>query len=463
MVNGRNSPGIDATIAHFLKSFHKPARLLVAVSGGGDSVGLLLALDEALKTGRFSGFSLLACTVDHALRANSADEADWVAALCARRGISHLSRRWDGPKPAAGIQAQARNERYALLSEVARDRHADAILTAHNRDDQFETIAMRKERRSEGAGLAGIAPATLVFGSTWVLRPFLDVPRADIRAYLQAIGQDWLEDPSNRNRTFERVRVRLDGRDGSDAVMSAATEMAADVARASELRMQASRQGAAFLSGQVRVYEAALARLPASAVPTLLGGQPEWRALLALVAVLGGREHHLDKHAAERLRLFLESTRLSRMTAGRVVFDRRREGLFLYREHRGVAPVTIAPLDWAIWDGRWRVYNRSSSDLTVQAAAEVQGCSIAAGDVPSGVARRAARSRPLVLAGDARAEADLFSLEPVLSPYDRYLPVFDLRLAQALAALFARAPYPALPVRLGCDDSRRGDIRPDGA
>lgn len=463
-MNGRKSPGIDETIAQFLKSFHKPARLLVAVSGGGDSVGLLLALDEALKTGRFSGFSLLACTIDHALRATSADEARWVAALCARRGISHVSRRWDGPKPAAGIQARARDARYALLSEAARDNDADAILTAHNLDDQLETIAMRKARRSEGVGLAGIAPATLVFGSTWVLRPLLDVPRAAIRAYLQAIGQDWIEDPSNLNRTFERVRVRLDGRDGgSDAVMSAKAAEAGDPARASELRMQASQRGAAFLSGQVRVFDAAFARLPASAVPALVGGQPEWRALLALVAVLGGRKHHLEKDAAERLRVFLESTRLSRMTAGRVVFDRRREGLFLYREHRGIAPVTVAPHDRSIWDGRWRVHNRSSGELTVQAAVDAQNYSTATNDIPSGVVRRAARSRPLVLAGDERAGAELFSFEPVFSPYDRYLPVFDLPLAQAIAALFARAPYPVQPMLFGCDDSRRGESRPGGA
>lgn len=463
-MNGRKSPGIDETIAQFLKSFHKPARLLVAVSGGGDSVGLLLALDDGLKTGRFGGFSLLACTIDHALRANSADEARWVAALCARRGISHVSRRWDGPKPAAGIQAAARDARHALLSEVARDNDADAILTAHSRDDQLETIAMRKARRSEGAGLAGIASATLVFGSTWVLRPFLDVPRADIRAYLQAIGQDWIEDPSNLNRTFERVRVRLDGMDGgAGAAMSTDALEAGDPARASELRMQTSHQGAAFLSGQVRVFDAAFARLPASAVPALLGGQPEWRALLALVAVLGGREHQLETDASERLRVFLGSARLSRMTAGRVVFDRRREGLFLYREHREIAPVTVAPHDRSIWDSRWRVHNRSSGELTVRAAADVLEHSIAADDVPSGVVRRVARSRPLVLVGDERAGPDRFAIEPIFSPYDRYLPVFELPLAQAIAALFARAPYPAPPIRIGCDDSRRGEIRPDGA
>ncbi|HUH48710.1 MAG TPA: hypothetical protein VLZ56_02525, partial [Mycoplana sp.] len=82
---------------------------------------------------------------------------------------------------------------------------------------------------------------------------------------------------------------------------------------------------------------------------------------------------------------------------------------------------------------------------------------------PSGAAMRVAHSRPFVLSGNERAGADLFSLEPVLSPYDRYLPVFDLPLAQAIAALFAAPPYPAPPIRLGCDVSRRGEIRPDGA
>lgn len=458
-MNGPIRQGIDETVAHFLKSFHKPARLLVAVSGGGDSVGLLLALDDALKTGRFSRFSLIACTVDHALRAGSADEVRWVAALCARRGIPHVERRWDGPKPVGGIQARAREARHALLAEAARSLDADAIVTAHNLDDQRETIAMRKARRSEGAGLAGIAPATLILGTVWVLRPLLSLPRADIRAYLEGIGQDWLEDPSNVNRSFERVRVRLDG--GSETAARGAPVDAIVPGPAAEMRALAARQGGAFLARDVRMFGSAIAWLLPSAMTAAMEDDANWRALMVLVAVLGGRKHQLEAEAAQRLKAFVESGRLSRMTAGRVVFDRRREGLLLYRECRGIASVTIAPFKQAIWDDRWTVQNRSSAELTVQSATDATDD--VEPDVPSGVAKRAARGRPRVTIGKALAAEHMFSLQPMLSSYDRYLPVFDLPLAQALARLFGRVPYPAPPNRLGCDLWRHGEINPDGS
>lgn len=212
----RTNPGpVEGAVTRFLNSFHKPTRLLVAVSGGGDSIGLLIALDEALKSGRLSGFSLFACTIDHGLRADSADEARWVGALCAGRGISHLTRSWSGPRPQRGLQAAAREARYALLVEAACDVGAAAIVTAHNSDDQRETVAMRGSRRNDGAGLAGMAPATLVQNAVWLLRPLLGVPREDIRAFLRCRGQGWLDDPSNVNRAFERVRVRLDARSGA--------------------------------------------------------------------------------------------------------------------------------------------------------------------------------------------------------------------------------------------------------
>ncbi|MBD9373415.1 tRNA lysidine(34) synthetase TilS [Rhizobium sp. ARZ01] len=434
---------MDETVAHFLKSFQKPARLLVAVSGGGDSVGLLLALDDALKTGGFSGFSLIACTVDHALRAGSADEALWVAALCARRGILHVVRRWDGPKPEAGIQARAREARHALLAEAARSHDADAIVTAHNLDDQRETIAMRKARRSDGVGLAGIAPATLLFGTHWVLRPLLGTSRANIRGYLKGIGQDWLEDPSNVNRNFERVRIRVEGA-SEPTLRGEAAEGAGQAA--AEVRARMAREGAAFLSREFRAVGADLAWLPVRAIMSAMDDEAHWRALLAVIAVLGGRAHLLEADAGDRLKVFLASGRLSRMTAGRVVFDRRREGLYLYREHRGIAPATVAPFDQTVWDGRWRVQNLSGTELLVRSAMDEAALGSGEGDVPMGVVRRAARSSPLVLAGDTQAGDEHFALEPVLAPYDRYLPVFDLPLAQAIAGLFGRAPYPAPPI-----------------
>lgn len=417
--------GIGDAIAHFLNSFSKPAKLLVAVSGGGDSVGLLVALDAALQSGRYPGITVAACTVDHALRDASAQEARWVADLCARRGIAHVTRRFAGEKPARGIQAAARVARHALLADAARAIGADAILTAHNRDDRRETVAMRAARSSEGAGLAGIAPATLLFRSIWLLRPLLDVSREEIRAFLHGLGQPWLEDPSNENRAFERVRIRKEGADDR------LDERAHSAASA---RMRHAGEGAAYLARHMQVFDASVAKLPSASIAAL-EGQANWQALLTVVAVLGGREHRLERDAADRLAAFLHGGALTRMTAGRVAFDRRREGLFLYREMRGIEALEIAADSEAVWDGRWRIGNHGRTALFVDADG---GTATDRWDgVPSGVFARAARARPRLRSSSGEPFTSGFSAEAVLAPFDHHLPLFDLPLANAIARLFA--------------------------
>lgn len=431
-----NDQGIDDAIARFLSSFSKPARLLVAVSGGGDSVGLLMALDAALQCGRHPGFTIAACTIDHALRDASVAEARWVAELCARRGIVHVTRCWSGEKPARGIQAAARSARHTLLFEAARAVGADAIVTAHNRDDRRETVAMRMARSTEGAGLAGIAPATLLFGSVWVLRPLLGVSREEIRAYLLGIGQPWLEDPSNENRAFERVRIRKEGADGllDERAQSAAAA-----------RMRHAREGAAYLARHMQVFDASVACLPSASLAAL-EGQAAWLAFLSVVAVLGGREHRLEKDAADRLAAFVHGGKLTRITAGRVAFDRRREGLFLYREMRGTEALEIAADSEAVWDGRWRIGNHGRTALFVDAG---RGAATYCWDgVPAGVVARAARARPRLRAGSGEPAPSGFSAVPVLSPFDRYLPLFDLPLADAIARLFALPPFSKPPAAM---------------
>ena len=129
-------------ILQFLTSLQSPARILVAISGGSDSTGLLLLLDKAVKAAPHLKISLCAATVDHALRAGSADEAREVAALCASLGIPHTVMIWRGDKPKTGIMAAAREARYGLLATAATHFKADFIVTGHTFDDQRETLQM---------------------------------------------------------------------------------------------------------------------------------------------------------------------------------------------------------------------------------------------------------------------------------------------------------------------------------
>lgn len=432
----------------FLSSFKTPGMILAAVSGGSDSKGLLLALHEAITLGGFSAFSLSACTVDHALRPESAEEARTVAAFCAEKGISHTIRQWQGDKPATGIQAAARTARYGLLADAAQDAAAVCIVTAHTADDQIETIAMRQGRSEPDApGLAGMAAGVLVGGRAWVWRPFLHLRRADIRAFLTARGEGWFDDPSNSNRHFERVRVRqaLNGEGPSSA----------DILAAGRARLGSSERAARLIDLHVQGFEGLVARVD-PAFSTGMADPDCARAVLSIASVVGGRPYLPGRETAGRLTGFLRGASGGRMTAGRVVFDLRNSGLYLYREARGLPEIELRPGQHTLWDGRFLVSNDGSDRFAVHAGGETaEFCArlIAAG-LPEPVAKRAVKSA-IGFSATAMASSSpdaVVSLTPTpcvqthIGLYDTFLPCFDLMMANSIATLFGRDNYPAPPV-----------------
>lgn len=179
-------------------------RLGLAISGGPDSVALLLLAAEA-RPGMVE-----AATVDHALRPESRAEAEQVAALCERLGIPHaiLTATWE-EKPETAIQERARAMRYKLLGGWARERGLAALLTGHHLDDQAETFLMRLARGAGVKGLAAMRRATpAANGSLVLMRPLLGWRHADLEAVCAAADTKPAKDPSNEDDQFERVRIR---------------------------------------------------------------------------------------------------------------------------------------------------------------------------------------------------------------------------------------------------------------
>ncbi len=181
---------------------HDPgARVLLAVSGGPDSMAMLTLAHAAFPD------QIAAASVDHRLRREAAAEAAMVADHCARIGVPHATLVPDVPITGASIQAAARHARYRLLAAHARAIGAEALATAHHVDDQAETFLMRAARGSGIAGLAGVRSRATIEGMV-VVRPVLEWRRAELRAIVRRADIPFVDDPSNQDPAHDRTRFR---------------------------------------------------------------------------------------------------------------------------------------------------------------------------------------------------------------------------------------------------------------
>ena len=188
--------------------FAPGARIGVAVSGGSDSMALLLLL-HALASA--AGWQLTVLHYDHAWRPDSATDARFVAAVARRLGWPLRRARARAPLPQADREQQARRARYAFFQRAAAASGLACVATAHTADDQAETVLLRLLRGTGPAGLAGILPRrSLASGAaTLLVRPLLWARRDELRAWLLRHRQDWREDRTNQDLHPRRNRLRL--------------------------------------------------------------------------------------------------------------------------------------------------------------------------------------------------------------------------------------------------------------
>lgn len=416
--------------------------IIAAVSGGGDSLALLLLLNDALKQ-KPRGPALQAVTIDHGLRVESAQEAQTVGRLCAAHGVSHRTLVWEGAKPTTGISEAAREARLQLLAQAAAEAGTDLVLTGHTADDQAETLAMRK-KRAGGRGLAGIAGATLYEGRVWFVRPLLKTRRAALREFLRHRNVTWIDDPTNRDLRFERARTRRVLRESDIA------RLFEEAQHASRIRQHNGEAAAALVSSHADLPAPGLIRIdPVFAK----AGATALYTFRILLAVAGGTPHlpAEDRAAGILLRAIQGDARAS---LSRDIIVHRREYIYLYREPRNLPSATLA--DGIIWDGRYRVHWRGNrQNLTIAPFgikhAAAMDVDIAGFDPPADLARSALAAQPAVWSGEeclgpASENADL-SVVPLVGPWARLLPCFDLAPARAVSGLLRGEAIPDSPWR----------------
>jgi tRNA(Ile)-lysidine synthase len=322
-------------------------RVAVAVSGGSDSMALLrLVADWRGK--QSAPREVVALTVDHGLRVESKSEALQVTRWCAPLGVPHHVLNWQGEKPETGVQAKARVARYDLMTDWCRENDFPALMTAHTADDQAETVTMRQERTDSDRSLAGIWPENEWRGVK-LIRPLLDERRESLRSYLRGLRQEWLDDPSNENEVFERVRVRkaMDERDVGGLAAVALDAQARVLVQDGLVK--------AWLGLHLQVDEFAVVRLPRG---SFLRENPDVQTdILSWVIAAAGGGDRPERSAVAAVRDWIIQGHESRRSVGGAIVSARRMAIEVMREPGRLRdrPVAVPESGRVLFDGRFEV------------------------------------------------------------------------------------------------------------
>jgi tRNA(Ile)-lysidine synthase len=353
---------IEKTFITALKSFNIAEKqpLAVACSGGADSMALTLLAQHWAKA---NGTTITAITVDHGLRAQSASEAKQVAVWLKKAGIPHVILKWIGKKPARNIQESARNARYHLLSDYCKQHGIAHLLVAHHREDQAETFLLRLARGSGVDGLAAMNRVTTMHGITLV-RPLLDVSKQELISYLKTRKQAYVNDPSNHDTQYDRVKIRklLPTLAAAGLTPERLAKTATIMARA---RAHLEEETGKFLSRHCKIFAEGYAHL-SSIHPS---EEIALRALATLIMLIGGHEVRTRLSDLERLHSTLQKKDFKGATLGGCIFSRHKNHMLICREPSAVAkPVKLHVGTSVMWDNRFEVsLHTSDSPLFVGA------------------------------------------------------------------------------------------------
>ncbi|WP_284163593.1 tRNA lysidine(34) synthetase TilS [Frigidibacter sp. SD6-1] len=352
----------QADLATLVRTFFTPsppARLGVAVSGGGDSVALLHLLNDWR---RECGPDLTVITVDHGLRPEAAAEAAGVAAAARALGLPHRTLRWEGGPEGGNLSDRARRARYGLIAEWAKEEGIGTVALGHTADDQAETVLMRLARGSGVDGLSGMADSRDHLGRRWV-RPLLTARRAALRAFLAARGVSWIEDPTNEDASYDRVKARAAL--GALAPLGLSVEGLVDTAERMAMARAALAEAAAALARQAARVEAGDVILARDE----MGGAAEelrYRLFAQALMLVSGTDYRPRFDALKAV--LAKALSGTRATLSGCIILPRKGTLHITREPAAVLGVTAQI--GRVWDGRWRVTGPAEPGQEVRALGE---------------------------------------------------------------------------------------------
>lgn len=329
--------------------------LAVGVSGGSDSVALLVLLDDWRRRQGWNG-DLVALTVDHGLRPESAGEAAYVSEICQKAQIPHDTLVWPGPKPTSNIQSEARDARMQLMADRMRGLGMVTLVLGHHQDDQVETFY---DRLTRGSGVYGLGAMSSdheheVLGIR-ILRPLLSTQKVRLTATLVERGVDWCRDPSNFDEKYKRVRLRRiagllaeEGLDPDRVVKTAARMRRASDALMIWLDRIWAESVEEHVAGPVRISHAAFAALPL---------EMRLKLLAQMVHRVTAQQVPARLSKLEVLEVALTNKSRVKLPLAGALVERRGDAVFAWKEAGRVPPETLVIPDRhaAVWDRRYRI------------------------------------------------------------------------------------------------------------
>ncbi|MGB3178934.1 MAG: tRNA lysidine(34) synthetase TilS [Albidovulum sp.] len=354
-----SSDGDDAFLLHVAEHAFRsetPDVIAVAVSGGSDSMALL-SLFARIQARR--GGQLRAVTVDHRLRPEAADEAQAVAAFCQKINVPHDILVWDHGEITGNLQDQARRARYGLIGEWAQRSGIGHIVLGHTADDQAETFLMGLAREAGIDGLSGMRPGWVESGIRWA-RPYLLTPRSDLRQYLTRHGISWIEDPSNADDRFTRIKARrvLERLRPLGISVEKLTGVVVNLGSARSA-LQTATSDAAHRIAQAEAGAVILDRVAFQALPAEISR----RLLIGALKWVSGQDYAPRQAALMRVQEAVRGGRHTTLSGCRIHVSTAE--VQITREPKAVAGLE-GPTD-ALWDGRWRVNGPHGAGLIIRA------------------------------------------------------------------------------------------------
>lgn len=345
------------------------AHIAVAVSGGADSLALMVLASRWAKA-QTPEVTVTVYSVDHGLRSASAEDVAIVVRAATELRIRHRALTWQGDKPATGIQAAARAARYRLIGDAMRADGAKILLTAHHARDQAETVLMRMAHGSGLKGLGGMTDFADVEGVK-VFRPLLTVAPEDLAVLVQTSGFEPAIDPSNSDRTYERVRWRqvspaLDalGLDADRLGVLARRMQSADAALERVTMKALQRVAAVDDFGSVRINCTPFAAEPA---------EVRVRMIRQVLCEVGGAQKPFALQAIEDLVAKLSNALLKKTSLHGCLVARRDNFIRISREPArvSISPQQIGARQNLEWDTRFVIFNDGDSPVQVRAGVEM--------------------------------------------------------------------------------------------